>query len=197
MAAVFAAAAISMPPVASCRAEGQSARPRVDFNESAERARTLQRDTSPFSSLRSKPFELFNNCEPVAVGMLRFPLFTDAGIEADMARMQRIEARILRMIETRFRYAGLLDEEAGESGRLEIRIAGSPDNFDARGAFEKVVIDLATGDVAFAATWSLSGLGGRGRIYTTPEAWASSMIDRFITDYLAVNAAACAERSAR
>ena len=123
-------------------------------------------------------------------------LFTDAGVEADVAAMQRTAARIRRTAETRFGNAGVLDAEARERGRFGIRIAGSPYDFDARASFEKVVIDLATGEVAFADTWGLMGLGGRGRIDATPEAKASSMIDRFLTDYLAANADACAERSA-
>ena len=59
------------------------------------------------------------------------------------------------------------------------------------------MIDLATGEVAFAGTYSLVGLGGRSRIDPTPEAKASSMIDRFLTDYLAANVDACADRNAR
>ena len=72
-------------------------------------------------------------------------LFTDAGVEADVAAMQRTAARIRRTAETRLGNAGVLDTEARERGRFGIRIAGSPDDFDARASFEKVVIDLATG----------------------------------------------------
>lgn len=198
IAAACAAAAISTPPAAPSTAEGQSARPRVDFNESAERARALRRGGSRFDKrLPGERFQLFNDCEPVTVGTPNLSLFTDAGVEADMAAMQRTAARIRRMAETRFGNAGVLDAEGRARGRFGIRIAGSPDDFDARASFEKVVIDLATGDVAFADTYSLVGLGGRGRIDPTPEAKASSMIDRFLTDYLAANTDACAERGAR
>ena len=175
----------------------QSAWPPIDFNESAERARALRAaGESWFDRLPSDRFQLYNDCEPVTVRTPYLSLFTDAGVEADVAAMQRTAARIRRTAETRFGNAGVLDAEARERGRFGIRIAGSPYDFDARASFEKVVIDLATGEVAFADTWGLMGLGGRGRIDATPEAKASSMIDRFLTDYLAANADACAERSA-
>lgn len=198
IAAAFAAAAVSTPPAAPSRAEAQSVRPRVDFNESAERARALRRSGARFDKrLPGERFQLFNDCEPVTVGTPNLSLFTDAGVEADMAAMQRTAARIRRTAETRFGNAGVLAAEARGRGWFGIRIAGSPDDFDARASFEKVVIDLATGEVAFTGTYSLVGLGGRGRINPTPEAMASDMIDLFLTDYLAANADACAERDAR
>ena len=198
IAAALAAAALSTPPTAPSKAEAQSVRPQIDFNESAERARTLRRDGSWFdTNLPGERFQLFNDCEPVTVRTPNLALFTDAGVEADLAAMQWTAARIRRTAETRFGNAGVLDAEAQERGWFGIRIAGSPEDFDARASFEKVVIDLATGEVAFADTYSLMGLGGRGRIDPTPEAKASRMIDRFLTDYLAANADACAERDAR
>ena len=194
----FVAAAISTLAVALSRVEGQSERPRIDFNESAERAQTLRAGGgSFFERLPSNRFELYNDCEPVTVRTPDLSLFTDAGVEADVAAMERTSARIRRTAETRFRNAGVFDTEARERGQFRIRIAASPYDFDARASFKKVVIDLATGDVAFADRWALMGLGGRGRINPTPEAWASSIIDRFLTDYLAANADACAERGAR
>ena len=164
-------------------------KPTVDFNESAERAPTLRRSEPRFGKgLKGERFQLFNDCESVTVGTFDVLLFKDAGIKADLAAMQRTAARIRRTAETRFGNAGVHDAEARERSVLSIRMAGSPDDFNARASFEKVVIDLATGDVAFADTYSLVGLGGRGRIDPTPEAKASSMIDRFLTDYLAGNA---------
>ena len=198
IAAAFAAAAISTPAAAPSRTERQSAWPPVDFNESDERARTLRAGGgSWFEGLPSERFQLLNDCEPVTVKTPDLSLFTDAGIETDIAAMQGTAAWIQRTAETRFRNAGVLDADARERGRFAIRIAGSPHDFDARVSFEKVVIDPATAKVAFADTYSLVGLGGRGRIDPTPEAKASSMIDRFLTDYLAANADACAERDAR
>lgn len=200
IAAAFAVAAISTPPAAPSRAEGQAAQPAVDFNESAERARTLrQSEPAVGKGLRGERFQLFNDCELVTVGTIFVWLFPGVG-EADMAglqRMQRTAARIRRTAETRFRSAGVLDAEARERSVFSIRMTGAPDEFNARASFEKVVIDLATGEVAFADTYSLVGLGGRGRIDSTPEVKASSMIDRFLADYLAANADSCAERGAR
>ena len=202
IAALFATAAIVTPLAAPSRAEGQSARPRVDFNESAERGRTLRAGGGSWfervlERLPSEPFQLFNDCEPVTIRTPDLALFTDASIETDVAAMARISAGIQRTAETRFRNAGVFDTEARERGLFSIRIAGSPYDFDARGSFKKVVIDLATGEVAFANTWALIGLGGRDRISPTPEAVASDFIDRFLTDYLAANADACAERGTR
>ena len=193
------AAAISTLAVAPSRVEkGQSERPRIDFNESAERARTLRAGGgSFFERLSSNQFQLYNDCEPVTVKAPDLSLFTNAGIEADVAAMQTASARIRRTAERRFRNAGVFDTEARERGQFRIRMTGSPYDFDARAEFEKVVIDLATGEVAFASTWALMGLGGRGRIDSTPEAKASSMIDQFLTDYLDVNSDACAARGAR
>ena len=90
----------------------------------------------------------------------------------------------------------MLDEEARERGMFRLRTTRSPDDFYARASFEKVVIDLATGEVAFANTWGFVGFGGRGRMGRTPEAKASSFIDEFLTRYLTANADACAERGA-
>ena len=197
IAAAFATAALSTPLATPSRADGQSARPRIDFNESAERARTLRQGGGSWFEryLPGERFELFNDCEPMTVGTPSLALFTDAGIEADMAAMEWTAERIRRMAETKFRNAGVL--EAGGRGRFRIRIAGSLDDFDARASFQKVVIDLATGEVAFAETYALMGLGGRGRIGPTPVAKASTLIDQFLTNYLAANADACAERGAR
>ena len=191
-------AAISTSPAALSRAEAQSARPQFDFNESAERARTLLADgRSQFEwelRITTKGFELFNDCEPVTVEWPKLALFSNSGIEADIAAMQSTARRIQRTAETRFRNTGVLDEEARKRGRFQIRITGSPDDFYARASFQKVVIDLATGEVAFADTWGIAGFGGRGRMDRTPEAKASSSIDQFLADYLAANAGACAER---
>ena len=193
------AAAITTLAVAPSRVEeGQSERARIDFNESAERARTLRAGGgSLFERLPGERFELFNDCEPVTVMTPDLALFTDAGIDTDIAAMEATSAWIQRVTETRFRNAGVFDGESRERGWLRIRMAGSPYDFDARLSFRKIVIDLATGDVAMVTTYALMGLGGRGRINQTPEAWASSTIDDFLTDYLAVNADACAERGAR
>ena len=56
IAAAFAAATISTPAAALSGAEGQSVRPRVDFNESGERA------AGPLAG-RGERFQLFNDCE--------------------------------------------------------------------------------------------------------------------------------------
>ena len=93
--------------------------------------------------------------------------------------------------------AGLLDAMGRQRGWFGILIAGAPHDFIARASFAKVVIDLATGDIAFIDTWDFMGPGGHGTISPTPEAWASSTIDLFLTDYLAANADACAERGTR
>ena len=196
VAAVVAAAISMLAAAPSGVEEGQSER--IDFNESAERARTLRAGGgSFFERLSSNRFQLYNDCEPVTVESVWLSLFTNAGIEADIAARQTTSSRIRRMAETRFRNAGVFDAEARERGRFRIRMGGSPYDFDARASFEKVVIDLVTGEVAFASTWALMGLGGRGRVDSTPEAKASALIDQFLTDYLDVNSAACAERGAR
>lgn len=195
---VIAAAMSTLAAAPSGVEEQQSERPRIDFNESAERARTLRAGGgSFFERLSSDRFQLYNDCEPVTMRAPWLALFTNAGIKADMAAMQATSSRIRSTAETRFRNAGVFDGEARERGRFRIRMGGSPYDFDALASFEKVVIDLVTGDVAFASTWTLRGLGGRDRVDSTPEAKASSMTDRFLTDYLDVNAEACTERSAR
>ena len=198
---VAVAATIAVGAQAASGAErGQSARPPVDFNESAERARTLRQGGGSWFDryLPGERFELFNDCEPITVRTPSLSLFTDAGIEADVAAMQWTAERIRRMAETKFRNASVLEEAEGrERGRFRIRIAGSPDDFDARASFQKVVIDLATGEVAFAETYALMGLGGRGRGDATPVAKASTLIDQFLTSYLAANADACARRWGR
>ena len=175
----------------------QSAWPPIDFNESVEQARTLREGGGSWFDrfLPGEQFELFNNCERITVWSPNLRLFTDAGIEADVAAMEWTAEQIRRMAETRFRNASVLEEAEGrERGRFRIRIAGSPDDFDSRASFHKVVIDLATGEVAFAETYVLMGLGGRGRVDATPVAKASTLIDQFLTSYLAANADACARR---
>lgn len=191
-----AAAAMLMSPAASARAEGQSkpARPPIDFNEAAERARELGRSEPSFGKyLSSEQFQLFNNCEPVTVGTAYVSLDRNPSGVPDMAAIGEHRRRIRFLMETRFRNARLLDAEERARARFSISMRGSPDDFVARASFEKVVIDLATGESAFVETYTLTALGGPGRIDPTPYAKASSMIDRFLTDYLAANADACAE----
>lgn len=200
IAAVFAAAAIVTPLAAPSRAEGQSARPRVDFNESAERARTLRergRGGSWSERRPSEPFQLFNDCEPVTLHRPTIALFTDADFETDSAAIEKTAAQIQRAAETRFWNAGLLDAMGRQRGWFGILIAGAPHDFIGRASFAKVVIDLATGDIAFIDTWDFMGPGGHSTISPTPEVWASSTIDLFLTEYLAANADACAERGTR
>ena len=197
IAALFATAMIVTPLAAPSRAEGQSARPRIDFNESAKRARRLRergRDAAWSERRPSEPFQLFNDCEPVTLHRPTIAVFTDADFETDYAAIQKTAAQIQSAAETTFWNASLLDARGRQRGFFGMLIAGTPHDFVARAYFAKVVIDLATGDIAFIDTWAFMGPSGLGTTTPTPEAWASSTIDLFLTDYLAANADACAER---
>ena len=200
-AVLIAVAALSAPPTTTAQPTEEEVR---SFERSvgalleAARSRGSNGPLPPF--FPSERFELFNDCEPVTVRVgvpFDIALYTNAGVETDIVRNRSTAAWIQSMAAFRLLNAGVLGEEAQERGRFRIRMTGSPDDFYARVVFQKVVIDLAAGEAAFATTWAVSGFGGRGRIDATPEAKASSLIDRFVTDYIAANADACAERGGR
>ena len=170
----------------------------IDYNESAERARAYLRegrrdDGILILSPEDVRFRLFNDCEPVTVNgpYIWWEIGSDPG---STVRRGSTTWSIRTTAETRFRNAGVLGER-GRRGGFGLEMSGSPTGFDATATFSKAVIDLASGEVGTAATWERATMfGGRGR--STPEAVASDLIDSFLTDYLAANEDACAERRA-
>ena len=207
VAASFVVAAISTPLAKLSGAEAQSPRPQIDYNASAERARALRQSGSvPWRYVADDRFRLFNDCAPVTVIQPGIVMITDAGYDAEWAMRDRVTAQIQRTAKTRFRNAGVLDEQGPERGRFYIEVWGSPDAFHVRASFAKVVIDLATGEAAFAETIVLAGIASArtsrpDAVLSATEAVvlerASTFTDTFVTDYLAANAEACAQRRAR
>ena len=92
----------------------------------------------------------------------------------------------------------MLNEQGRGVGWFELEMSGLPPDFHATATFEKAVIDLASGEVGIRGMWTTRVFAGRGGWTSSPpEAVASMMVDGFLTDYLAVNQDACAERRAR
>ena len=215
---VLALVALSAPPAAAqtvrdpfadllARRTAAANQDLIDYNASAERARALRQSGSvPWRYVANDRFRLFNDCAPVTVIGPGIIIVMDADYDTEWAMRDRVTAQIERTAKTRLRNACVLDEQGPERGRFYIEAWGSPDFVYVRASFAKVVIDLATGEPAFTETIAHVGIASARRsrpdevLSATAAAVlerASTLIDSFVTGYLAANAEACAQRRAR
>ena len=126
-------------------------------------------------------FELWNGCGTVRLAVRN--LSDDAG-EIGLTR-----DAVTTAARSRLRGARIYDGEADPYLSVSVHVAGSAFSMDIR--FNKPVTD-DSGRRGFAATWSIEstgthGVGGADRILS----WIAQDTDRFIDEYLRVNADAC------
>lgn len=131
-------------------------------------------------SARLDLFELENVCEPIAL------IVEDMDREA-MA-MGLTQRAILTTVRSRLRAARLYQIQIGPYLYMRVNVVGAA--FSVRVAFNKVLFDPISGLKFPATTWQQSATG-EGRDADRILSWIGQSTDRFIDEYLRVNAPAC------
>lgn len=132
-------------------------------------------------------FDLWTGCKPLNLHV--------EGLDADALDIGLKEDDIIKSVQSRLRSARIFD--INEETVLYVQVSILPRTFLSRGVYlidfnlEKVLHDRASGISNFAATWESGSFGivGDGSEGVLSE--VSKHADKFIDEYLRVNAAAC------
>lgn len=146
-------------------------------------------------------FQLWNHCFPVAVdlvtGLIK-PFVSDL-------EKEEVEATI----RSRLQNVQLYNPEPPVPSILSLALTVESESFEIDTTYMKTVIDLASGESAFVATWNLNWLpeehegnisNGVSLVRTKRHNkdkeyilyWVSKYVDKFIKEYMRVNSDACA-----
>ena len=128
-------------------------------------------------------FEFFNHCDPIRVVV---SLDIDEKYDPDLK-----EGAVQALIESRLRSARIYSDSLRNAVLLvQVHIVGTAYSISVD--FSKMVRDVASDTVALAGTWTstTTGIHG-GQEISSP---LSSVIDRFLVEYLRANEAACEGR---
>ena len=143
--------------------------------------------TGQDSDSARKRFELFNNCQPMRLVV--------EDLDDDEAGIGLTEERLVLAVESRLRGARLYTEDSGRQPLLYLNVNVFSTAFSISLEYRKYVFDSASGEVGAAMTWYVGSTGTHGR--TGAEFIVSAVsrhMDRFLTEYLRVNEAACSSR---
>ena len=126
-------------------------------------------------------FRLWNACKPMHLVVEDLPkVAADIGLAKD-----EIEVAV----RSRLRGARLYD--AGGSGFLYVNVAVTRRAFSASINYHKLVLDPASGKTNFAVTWNTGGFGTHGGDTGYVLSSVSQYADKFVDEYLRVNAESC------
>ncbi len=130
-------------------------------------------------------FKLWNECRPIELEIASLP--------NDAAEIDLTEERVGTIVRSRLRVARIYKD--GISSTLPflfvaVNVVGQAYNVNF--TFHKPVTDLASNEQGFASTWNIRGTGthGRGGGGFILQ-YVSEHTDKFIDEYLRVNAEAC------
>ena len=126
-------------------------------------------------------FELWNDCQ--AMDLLVVELGQDA------AETGLTKEAIETAVRSRLRAARLYDADASPYLYVYVRVVGDAFNIDV--GYRKLVVDPASGQSSYATTWNAGGAGTHGRDGNYILTNTSGRIDRFLDEYLRVNADVC------
>ena len=127
-------------------------------------------------------FRLWNDC-------LAMDLIVE-GLNQDAAEIGLTKEAIETAVRSRLRAARLYDADAGPF--LYVRVAVAGVGFSIEVEYRKLVFDPASGQSHYASTRRLSSTGTHGRSGKNYILTATSQdMDRFLDEYLRVNADAC------
>ena len=126
-------------------------------------------------------FQLFNNCMPMNLVVER--------LSDDAASIGLTEERLQYAAESRLRGARLYDGNA--SSFLHIQVTVIRQGFGLYIAYMKPVVDVASGQLSLAPTWMVNATGTQDRDAEYIVSGVSQYLDRFLTEYLRANEAAC------
>ena len=134
--------------------------------------------------------QLFNSCRPM--------FFLVEGLNDDTEGIGLTREALLAAAESRLRAArlypnGLVDMAEAVTAQLvaDIHVVGPAVHVSL--AYRKKVTD-EFGTAAFADTWSLGVTGTHGRNAQSVVSGLSPLLDKFLAEYLRINAEACAAR---
>ena len=126
-------------------------------------------------------FQLWNDCR--AMDLLVVELGQDA---ADIGLTREA---IETAVRSRLRTARLYDADASPYLYVNVRVVGDAFNIDV--GYRKLVVDPASGQSSYATTWYRGVVGTHGRDGNYILTNTSGSIDRFLDEYLRVNADVC------
>lgn len=133
------------------------------------------------SKARWNRFSLWNKCEPLDL---------TARMTGDAAKIGLTKEAVLATVRSRLRAARLYSDRA--SAMLLVRITvGDPAFHVVDISYHKLMTDLASGETNRAKTWDTGTAGTHGRDSSVILSVVSQHMDRFIDEYLRVNASAC------
>lgn len=154
------------------------------------------------AKLTSDRFELWNHCLPVTVDLRTNYI----GAFVSDLEIEEVEATI----RSRLQNEQLYNPEPSVSSILHLGLNVEPETFTIKTAYIKPVTDLASGVSALVKTWeqywlpeeqeklngdlSLISVKRHNKDKGYVLYWVSKYVDKFIEEYLRVNADACAHR---
>ena len=127
-------------------------------------------------------FRLFNGCKPMS--LVVESLHDDAG------KIRLTRARLQAAVESRLRSARPYDESS-TTAYLYVNVAVVGRAFGIDLEYNKLVSDIATGELGMATTWNIGSTGTHGGDASYIVSSLSEKLDRFLVEYLRVNESAC------
>lgn len=110
-------------------------------------------------------------------------------LNQDAADIGLAEDAIETAVRSRLRGARLYDDEGLEYLYVNVNVIRHA--FSMLIEYHKPVMDLASGQVYPAGTWNTGAVGTHGRDAGYVLSWVSQYADKFIDEYLRVNAESC------
>ena len=130
-------------------------------------------------------FRLFNNCEPMRLAVEELP---DAAADIKLTK-----ERLVLAAESRLRGARVYTEDLDQPFLyLNVNVVGEA--FNTSLEYRKRVLDLVTSEVFWTTTWDAGATGQHAGDAEYIVSDVSEQLDRFLTEYLRVNEAACSSR---
>lgn len=126
-------------------------------------------------------FQLWNDCQTMRLIVER--------LDEDAADINLSRETIIEAVSSRLTAARLLDDNKSVYVYVRVGVAGNI--FSINIDYRKGVEDLATGEVFLTTTWSIAGIGSHGMDAEYILSALPRYLDRFIDEYLRVNADAC------
>lgn len=132
------------------------------------------------SKARWNRFSLWNKCELLDLTVR---------MTGDATKIGLTKEAVLAAVRSRLRAARLYSDR--DSAMLLVRITVGGPAFHVDISYHKLMMDLASGGINLARTWDTGTAGTHGRDSSVILSVVSQHMDRFIDEYLRVNASAC------
>lgn len=131
-------------------------------------------------------FQLFNNCQPMA--LLVEPLQPSA------AEIGLAQKALQNTVESRLRSARVYTEKMSVDTYLYLNVNIGGGSFGITMEFSKYLFDNLSDVTSFAITWKSRAIGTHGGDGSYILSSASQYVDEFLVEFLRVNEEACEKR---